>query len=275
MGALGVAARAHLPRGERVARAARRAHAGRDALGRADPPARARADRARARWPTTRPSSAACTSCARRAAASPSTTRAPGYASLRHILRLRPDYIKLDMTLTRGIDHDPDRRALASSLLTFAREVSATVIAEGIETEAELDTLRGLGATLGQGYYLARPRDAGAALPGLTPRFSGRRAARGITPKRGCRSRQFGVARTGPNPEDERHGGSTMGSRGGGGCGGRAGRHGGRRHGGRDNDEAARRAPARDQRRAPALRARGRAAVARTCTRWRCSTPTT
>jgi len=55
-----------------------------------------------------------------------------GYSSLRHILRLRPDYIKLDMTLTRGIDTDGDRRALASSLLTFAREVSATVIAEGI-----------------------------------------------------------------------------------------------------------------------------------------------
>jgi EAL domain-containing protein (putative c-di-GMP-specific phosphodiesterase class I)/DNA-binding NarL/FixJ family response regulator len=83
-----------------------------------------------------------------------------GYASLRHILRLRPDYIKLDMTLTRGIDHDADRRALASSLLTFAREVSAKVIAEGIETAAELDTLRGLGATLGQGYFLARPREA-------------------------------------------------------------------------------------------------------------------
>jgi EAL domain-containing protein (putative c-di-GMP-specific phosphodiesterase class I) len=80
-----------------------------------------------------------------------------GYASLRHILRLRPDYIKLDMTLTRDIDTDADRRALASSLLTFAREVSATVIAEGIETAAELETLRELGATLGQGYYLARP----------------------------------------------------------------------------------------------------------------------
>ncbi|HEY3764832.1 MAG TPA: EAL domain-containing protein [Gaiellales bacterium] len=88
-----------------------------------------------------------------------------GYASLRHILRLRPDYIKLDMTLTQGIDHDGDRRALASSLLTFAREVSATVIAEGIETEAELETLRELGATLGQGYYLARPRDAALLFP--------------------------------------------------------------------------------------------------------------
>lgn len=88
-----------------------------------------------------------------------------GYASLRHILRLRPDYIKLDMTLTQGIDHDPDRRALASSLLTFAREVSATVIAEGIETEAELETLRSLGATLGQGYYLARPHAAAALFP--------------------------------------------------------------------------------------------------------------
>jgi EAL domain-containing protein (putative c-di-GMP-specific phosphodiesterase class I) len=88
-----------------------------------------------------------------------------GYASLRHILRLRPDYIKLDMTLTQGIDRDSDRRALASSLLTFAREVSATVIAEGIETEAELETLRGLGATLGQGYYLARPHAAAALFP--------------------------------------------------------------------------------------------------------------
>jgi EAL domain-containing protein (putative c-di-GMP-specific phosphodiesterase class I)/DNA-binding NarL/FixJ family response regulator len=88
-----------------------------------------------------------------------------GYASLRHILRLQPDYIKLDMTLTRGIDRDGNRRALASSLLTFAHEVSATVIAEGIETAAELDTLRGLGAALGQGYYLARPRAAAALFP--------------------------------------------------------------------------------------------------------------
>ena len=54
---------------------------------------------------------------------------------------------------------------LATSLLTFAHEVSAKVIAEGIETEAELDTLRGLGATLGQGYYLARPRDPALLFP--------------------------------------------------------------------------------------------------------------
>ena len=88
-----------------------------------------------------------------------------GYSSLRHILWLRPDYIKLDMTLTRGIDTDGDRRALASSLLTFAKEVSATVIAEGIETPAELNTLRGLGATLGQGFFLARPCEAAELFP--------------------------------------------------------------------------------------------------------------
>jgi EAL domain-containing protein (putative c-di-GMP-specific phosphodiesterase class I)/CheY-like chemotaxis protein len=88
-----------------------------------------------------------------------------GYSSLRHILRLRPDYIKLDMTLTRDIDTDGDRRALASSLLTFAREVSATVIAEGIETPAELETLRDLGAALGQGYFLARPCEAAELFP--------------------------------------------------------------------------------------------------------------
>lgn len=80
-----------------------------------------------------------------------------GYSSLRHVLRLRPHVLKLDTALTRGIDGDLARRALATAMVTFAPEIDATVIAEGVETRAELETLRGLGVPCGQGYHLARP----------------------------------------------------------------------------------------------------------------------
>ena len=80
-----------------------------------------------------------------------------GFSSLRHVLGLHPDAIKLDLALTRDIDSDPVRRALAASLVAFAREIGATIVAEGIETRQELETLRSLGVTHGQGYYLARP----------------------------------------------------------------------------------------------------------------------
>jgi len=90
-----------------------------------------------------------------------------GYAGLRHVLSLRPDILKLDIELTRGIDTDPARRALATSLVSFSREIDAVIIAEGIETEEELDTLRRLGIPLGQGYLLARPGDLPLASPAL------------------------------------------------------------------------------------------------------------
>jgi EAL domain-containing protein (putative c-di-GMP-specific phosphodiesterase class I) len=80
-----------------------------------------------------------------------------GFASLQHILKLGPDLIKLDLSLTRDIDADPIRRALASSLVTFAHEVGAEIVAEGIETRSEQHALRSLGVTMGQGYHLARP----------------------------------------------------------------------------------------------------------------------
>lgn len=80
-----------------------------------------------------------------------------GFASLRHVLGLHPDAIKLDRSLTRDIDSDPVRRALAASLVAFAREIGATIVAEGVETRGELEALRALGVTHGQGYYLARP----------------------------------------------------------------------------------------------------------------------
>ena len=80
-----------------------------------------------------------------------------GYSSLQHILNLRPDLIKLDMGLTRNIDLDPARRALASALLGFARETGSRIIAEGVELASELATLRALGVELAQGYFLGPP----------------------------------------------------------------------------------------------------------------------
>jgi len=80
-----------------------------------------------------------------------------GYASLRHVLHIQPELIKLDVSLTRNIDSDAMRRALASALIAFARESGARIVAEGVETEAELRTLKALGASCGQGYFLARP----------------------------------------------------------------------------------------------------------------------
>ncbi len=80
-----------------------------------------------------------------------------GYASLNHILRLRPDVIKLDVALTRGVDADATRQALARALVEFGRSIGATIVAEGVETQAELDMLVWLGVTCGQGYFLARP----------------------------------------------------------------------------------------------------------------------
>lgn len=80
-----------------------------------------------------------------------------GFASLRHVLRLQPDIIKLDITLTRSIDTDPVRRALASSFMRFADDIHASITAEGIETGGELEELRTLGVGCGQGFFLAEP----------------------------------------------------------------------------------------------------------------------
>jgi EAL domain-containing protein (putative c-di-GMP-specific phosphodiesterase class I) len=91
-----------------------------------------------------------------------------GFASLAHILKLSPEIIKLDRDLARGIDADPVRRSLAAALVAFATQIDATVVAEGLETEAELEAVRALGIELGQGYLLGRPGTAGD----LAPRFA-------------------------------------------------------------------------------------------------------
>ena len=86
-----------------------------------------------------------------------------GFASLRHILRLEPDFIKLDGELTRHVDADRSQRALASALITFARETGTTIIAEGLETDDQIAVLRDLGVSFGQGYRLGRPAPARSA----------------------------------------------------------------------------------------------------------------
>jgi EAL domain-containing protein (putative c-di-GMP-specific phosphodiesterase class I)/DNA-binding response OmpR family regulator len=89
-----------------------------------------------------------------------------GYASLRHILALRPAFVKLDLSWVRGIDVDEARQALVRGVCDFGTRLGCRIIAEGIETEAEQRTLMDIGVELGQGYLLGRPRPVGPATEG-------------------------------------------------------------------------------------------------------------
>ena len=89
-----------------------------------------------------------------------------GHAGLVLLAKLEPDLIKIDMELVRGIESSPVRQAIIASITQMARSLDMTVIAEGIETEAELMTLKAAGITLFQGYLLARP--GVAKLPAVT-----------------------------------------------------------------------------------------------------------
>lgn len=80
-----------------------------------------------------------------------------GYANMHHIINILPERIKLDVSLTSGIDTDATKRALAAALIEFARQTQTSIIAEGVETASEYSTLRALGVHTMQGYYLGRP----------------------------------------------------------------------------------------------------------------------
>jgi PAS domain S-box-containing protein len=80
-----------------------------------------------------------------------------GYASLNHVLQLRPDIIKLDRSLVSHVTSDPARRALVTALVLLGLELGAAVTAEGVETPLELETLATLGVDHAQGYLLGRP----------------------------------------------------------------------------------------------------------------------
>lgn len=92
-----------------------------------------------------------------------------GYSSFRHILRIKPDLIKLDRSLIQDIDSDPGRRALAAALIGFARATGSEVIAEGVETSSELVAIRLLGAEKAQGYLLGRPMPLADAVQLIMP----------------------------------------------------------------------------------------------------------
>ena len=87
-----------------------------------------------------------------------------GYASLQHILEMGPEWIKLDISLTKRIGGDPLAQALATALVSFAEETRVCVVAEGIETAEELKTLSRLGIRFGQGFHLGRPERLEKAL---------------------------------------------------------------------------------------------------------------
>jgi EAL domain-containing protein (putative c-di-GMP-specific phosphodiesterase class I) len=95
-----------------------------------------------------------------------------GFASLRHILELAPSHVKLDRALVSRIDTDPARQALVAGLVHFAAAIDSRLVAEGVETRAERDSLLELGVRVGQGYLLGRPApvqdlvDAGHAIRG-------------------------------------------------------------------------------------------------------------
>lgn len=110
-----------------------------------------------------------------------------GVANFNHLVELRPDFVKIDAGLVRGVDSDVSRQALVAGMLHFAAAAGCEVIAEGIETDEERATLERLGVRLGQGYLLGRPAAASEwdrSAPGISnvrqlrrPAREGRRAA--------------------------------------------------------------------------------------------------
>jgi len=82
-----------------------------------------------------------------------------GYGSLQCLAEVRPEWLKVDMSLVRGCDKDAVRAGLIESLVTFATRSNSKLIAEGVETQAELEALRSLGVRYAQGYLLAMPSE--------------------------------------------------------------------------------------------------------------------
>lgn len=89
-----------------------------------------------------------------------------GYSGLWSIAELRPDYLKVDMSLVRGIDTNPVKRSLLETFVTFSENIGCRIIAEGIEQEKELEALMRMGVHMGQGFFLRKPS---YPKPGLEP----------------------------------------------------------------------------------------------------------
>jgi EAL domain-containing protein (putative c-di-GMP-specific phosphodiesterase class I) len=94
-----------------------------------------------------------------------------GYSSLSYLKRFPVDALKIDRSIVKGVDRDPDSAAIVSAAITLAHALSLEAIAEGVETEVEATELRSLGCDFGQGYYWSRPRPAHAAAALLEGNF--------------------------------------------------------------------------------------------------------
>jgi len=81
-----------------------------------------------------------------------------GYAGLTSMAQLEPEYVKLDMALIRGIHTNATQQKLVQSMVNVCQQLDKLVIAEGVEDEAEHDTLRDMGCDLLQGYFFAKPQ---------------------------------------------------------------------------------------------------------------------
>ncbi len=79
------------------------------------------------------------------------------FVSMPDIVRLSPELIKVDMAVTRDVDTDLSRQALVSALLSFASKIGSSLVAKGVESETQLETLRHLGVRYAQGYFLGSP----------------------------------------------------------------------------------------------------------------------
>jgi len=90
-----------------------------------------------------------------------------GYSSLESLVELKPHFIKLDISIVRDLDKNLLKKELVKAIGGLASQMNSTIIAEGIETEAELLTLREIGVNVGQGYLFAKP---GPAFPTIMER---------------------------------------------------------------------------------------------------------
>jgi EAL domain-containing protein (putative c-di-GMP-specific phosphodiesterase class I) len=104
-----------------------------------------------------------------------------GISSLRHVVMLSPDMVKIDASLTAGVDRDDARHAVVAALAACASQLGARSVAEGIEHRDQLETLIGLGVELAQGFLLAEPGSL-SELAGDHVFGAARRRAPGVKP---------------------------------------------------------------------------------------------
>jgi EAL domain-containing protein (putative c-di-GMP-specific phosphodiesterase class I) len=93
-----------------------------------------------------------------------------GYSSLAYLQRLPIDVLKIDRSFVTGMMRDPDSVAIVRAVLSLAEALGMSTTAEGIETVELATTLAALGCANGQGFYYAKPLEAGAAYQYLQTR---------------------------------------------------------------------------------------------------------